>query len=501
MKKSSFIYNLVLTLGIVIGVGIFFKNMTVISAAHGNTTYVILGWVIGGLISLASAFAFADLAFKTKNTNNNLSEFYRMAFGEKFGKFSKLSFAFVYYPIYSFVISIFSTKYILELFNVNVNQNTWMLILIALLITMVFIISVNYSEKFATASQTITTIIKLIPFLVLAIIAISAIFGSNSDAYWNKSYPASHYTKTAAYNQTSHMSGISVIFWIVPSTKLAFDGFASVTANKTNTTPKKLKAGILVGMLIIVAVYLLSAVAVLKEGTLGVPEAMVKFFGGNPAHMTSGYRVLDKFIKVVIIISGLGALNGFTIVWKRSINQILRDRKMTCDFKKTSFLMIIGLLVSTLPWTIMSIAMSGNNVGLDIIDEVSDIVLLVSFTINAIVFVKFLIMAFKKTIEIPKITMIALMIAILGTGTVAGFKLIDDLIIQMVEHWDAPLFGTIRLVYFGLFFGVIATFVMAPFLVDKLLKSKAFDLKVLNKDFTRNIRLKKKQKKDKYKEW
>ena len=475
LSKSSLLYNFILTIGIVIGVGVFFKNQVIISASHGNPVYVISAWVIGGLISVASAFAFADIVHKLKNNNNNLSEFMKMSFGEKAGNFAKKSYAFVYYPIYSFVISIFSTSYLLDIFGAK--DNMALLFGLSILFALLIIVVVTTSEKIATALQVSTTLIKIIPFVIMIVIVVIGIFVSSDSSFFHtqgnhviaNGHKVHGYDSSAA-KQTLGMDGASIIFWLVPATKFTFDGFLSVTANRKNTTPKTLKTAMTLGMIFILIIYLFAAIATLMSGEYRVPEAIVSSLGGDVYNLTTSYNVLFIFIKVVIILSGFGALNGFTIVWKQSVVQLVEDEGIKSNGNVIMKYMLIGLGLSVLPWVILSLALWNQHIGYAIIDRISDIVLLFAFSVNAIMLGKFIIMYFKKKLKLKKLTLFFMLFAMTGIAIVTGYKIVDDLIIEMIKHGNESLFGTIpRFAYIGLFLGVAALVAVVPLFMQRIL--------------------------------
>ncbi len=479
-KNSKLLYNLFLTIGIVIGTGIFFKNQSIIAAAHGNTRYVIIGWTVGGIISLCSALSFAHLAFYTKKTNNNFGEYTRFAYNEKFSKFITYTFTFVYYPTYSFVIALFSTKYFLsmvgylpsDLTSISVEQ-TLVLLMLSLVITFLIVTLNIYAESIAIKFQVSTTVIKLLPFVILIVIAISTFFMNNPNAYWKKE--GGQYLNiedNSSYKATKGLDSFGIIFWIIPSTKFAYDGYLTVSANKKNAGPKVLKAALGIGMLIVVAVYILATIAVLKEGTNSMPDAIVSYFGGDPNNLSNSFRALKDVVLGIIVISGLGSLNGFTTMWKHSIGQILIDYKKKESNKNYWLLFAITFSIAILPWVILTLAFINQHAGLTIFDSVSDIIILISMTLQASILFKIFIMAIKKKIKLTWFIWIAIVITVVGVGITVGYKVIDHIIIDKINSGSEKWFGNIQNYWYILIvFGTIGLFAGSYWSGKRIIKS------------------------------
>ena len=405
MKQNlkDIFFNVILTIGIVVGVGIFFKNNSIIAAAHGKTTIIIIAWVVGGLISVSSAIAISLLNMKTKNSDNNVADFVHLAYGKKFSKYTKWSFLFLYYPIYLFVIAIFTSIQLFNLFGFTTTSSTdysytAILLITAITISLLFVAFTFIAPKISKYTQVSTTFIKLIPFFLLTIVVIGSLFVNNTNSFWNTNnnglinWGTNTYKDT--YAQTTGMSQIAIIFWVIPAIKFTFDGFVSVTSNKRSTSPKATSLGIGIGMLIVTGLYIITTIALLSQGVTNVPDALISFFGGNIHSLTTKFIVIKKIILAVIVISGLGSLNGFSIIWSKMAKQVVEDE--TSYHKKTVvWSLIISFMFATIPWLILSFIL-GNR--FEVFDVVSDIILLFGFTINAVVLIKILWMKYTKKI-------------------------------------------------------------------------------------------------------
>ncbi len=472
--KTKFIrntlFNIVLTVGIVVGVGIFFKNESIIQSAHGNTSLIISAWVIGGVISIASALAFSLLNIKSKNNDNNVAEFVSMAYGTRMGRLAKWSFMFLYYPIYLYVIAIFTTSKMFDLFGFTGTGYTYTLYLLLAStgIAATFIAITIFAPKISKITQFSTTAIKMIPFIMLAAVVIGAIFMPSNNAYWNggrqtimASIQASH-----AAQQTSGSSGIAIIFFIIPAVKFSFDGFISVTGNKRSSSIKSVSWGITIGMIIVTVIYILTTIAILNQGVTNVSDALVSFFGGDINNLSGGYLAMKKAIMAIIVISGLGSLNGFSIIWNKMAKQALDTKKVRSE-GRIGLLLILAFTFSVVPWLLFSIA-TGD--AIETFNVVSEIVLLLGFAVNALILAKVIYMVIKNKIKLSWVFILMSAIAILGITATAGYKIIDGLLIDLILHGaQNGYFGWPKWTYLILFSLVMAQFIVAPYVAEKVM--------------------------------
>ena len=61
-KKYGAFVALSMVIGIVIGIGIFFKSGTILKAAGGNPKIALLAWLIGGIITIFSGLTTAEIS-------------------------------------------------------------------------------------------------------------------------------------------------------------------------------------------------------------------------------------------------------------------------------------------------------------------------------------------------------------------------------------------------------------------------------------------------------
>ncbi|KWX78164.1 amino acid permease [Paenibacillus riograndensis] len=293
LKKSvTFFEALAIVVGMIIGSGIFLKPGIVLNNA-GTPWMSILAWGIGGIITLASALSVAEIAAaipKSGGLYTYLGELYGGVFGYLLGWVQ----AVISYPASVAALAIaFATYsgYFLPL-------NGWQQKLLAVSILAFILIMNVIATKFGGIIQTVATVGKLIP--VAGIVGVG-LFSNLAPGFGGMETSAAG----AGF-------GVAVL-----GTLWAYDGWISVTnmAGEIKDPAKTLPKVISIGVIFVIAVYVLFNVAVFKalpydqiisSPTPGADAAEALFGSGGGAFITAG-----------IIVSVFGALNGYLMTAAR----------------------------------------------------------------------------------------------------------------------------------------------------------------------------------------
>src|SRR5215467_9847871 len=279
-----------LIMGSIIGVGIF--NLPTSLASIGPITLVSMGLTTIGAIALALMFAALS---RRLPADGGPYAYARAAFGNRVGFFNAWS-----YWISSWAgnagIAVGWVLYV-EVF-INKSQNkliTILLVLIGLWVPAVINMS---GVKNMGSVQLITTVLK---FVALAFMSTVGLF----------------YIKSANFHPWN-ISGQSAIGAIGSGMAIALFSYigvevASVAAGKVRDPDRNVPKATIFGTLATAVVYMLSLTAVfgivpssqLAESNAPFSTAINTMFGGTWA----GY-----VMSVVVIISGFGALNGWTMI-------------------------------------------------------------------------------------------------------------------------------------------------------------------------------------------
>jgi APA family basic amino acid/polyamine antiporter len=327
-----------LIMGSIIGVGIF--NLPTSLASIGPITLISMALTTVGAIALALMFAALS---RRLPADGGPYAYSRAAFGNVVGFFNAWS-----YWITAWAgnagIAVGWVLYV-EVF-INKGQNkliTVLLVLVGLWIPAIINLS---GVKNMGSVQMITTILKFVALLFVSIVGLFFIKRANFTP-WN-------------------ISGQGAIGAIGAGMAIALFSYlgvevASVAAGKVRDPDKNVPKSTVLGTLACALVYLLSLVAVfgivpatsLQKSTAPFSTAVNTMFGGTWV----GY-----IMAVVVIISGFGALNGWTMICAEMPLAAAKDGLFPKSFNQISKKGVpaYGIIASTV---LASIAMAINYIG------------------------------------------------------------------------------------------------------------------------------------------
>lgn len=321
LKKQHYglITAITMIIGIVIGSGIFFKSDDVLKYTGGNVWLGALVFCIGALSIIFGSLTVAELSIRTKKNGGIVGyfeDFISQEIACGFGWFQ----TFIYYPTINTVVSWVAAIYTCSLFNLKATLEIQILIGFSFLV-MFYVINI-LSLKLGGYFQNITTVIKLIPLLVIAVVGI----------FWaapNPELPAS----------IIHITKSSVGFgWLAALAPIAYsyDGWIIATSitNEVKNPKKNMPLALVIGPLAVLGVYLLyflglnnmlGAEYIMSTGNDAVNKAVELLLG---SHST-------KIILIFVTISILGVVNGVTLGSLR-MPQALASKNMLPNAKKVS---------------------------------------------------------------------------------------------------------------------------------------------------------------------
>lgn len=306
-EKYGLITAIAMVVGIVIGSGVFFKAEKVLNATGGNLPLGILAWVIGGLIMIACAYTFAVMATRYQYVNG-IVDYAEATMGSQYGYYVGWFMALIYYPTLTSVLAWVSARYTCVLFGFDIVGGECMTIACFFLIASFALNSLSpvISGKF----QVSTTVIKLIPLFLMAIVG--TIVGLRNGM------TAHNFTTVVSEVNTSN-----ALFTAVVATAFAYEGWiiaTSINAELKNSK-RNLPIALVCGTFIIMAVYILYYVglagAVTNEVMMAGGEA-----GAKLAFETIFSGIGGTLIFVFVIISCLGTLNGLMLGCTRGIYSV-----------------------------------------------------------------------------------------------------------------------------------------------------------------------------------
>ena len=318
-RKYGLFTAICMVVGIVIGSGVFFKAQTILQKTGGNMPLGIVAWIIGGLIMLFCILAFAAMAQKYEKVNG-IVDYAEATVGPRYGYYIGWFLSIIYYPTLTVILAWLTARYTLVFVTscwpnfplvIPAEQGGCVIGPECMCLMMFFLVCaylVNaLSPKLAGKFQTTTTVIKLIPLYLMAIVGIIVgLVGPN-------------HLLVSNFATASVSSGGSAapLLASVCATAFAYEGWIIATSINAELKDAKrnLPRALIIGGIIIIVTYICyyigvaggASVEVLMEE--GATKAFVNIFGG----------VLGNILNLFVAISCAGTMNGLMLGCCRGI--------------------------------------------------------------------------------------------------------------------------------------------------------------------------------------
>ncbi len=312
-RKYGLFTAICLVVGTVIGSGVFFKAQTVLQKTEGNMPLGIIAWLIGGLIMISCILAFAGMAQKYERVNG-LVDYAEATVGSKYGYYVGWFACTIYNPCLVSALAWLSARYTL-VFICSCWPDMPLLIPAAesgcvkgpecMALTM-FYLCMSYainalSPKLAGKFQTSTTIIKMIPLMLMAVGGVIAGIFSPTHMLTNN---------FATFNATEGM-GSAPLLAAVCATAFAYEGWILTTSinAELKDAKKNLPKALITGGIIVIIVYVAYYIGVAGGASVdvlmadGATTAFTNVFGG----------VLGNILNLFIAVSCMGTMNGLML--------------------------------------------------------------------------------------------------------------------------------------------------------------------------------------------
>ena len=289
MKKNEYglFTAIAMIVGIVIGSGIFFKSDNILVATGGS---VALGAAIAIIFGSLTISQLASRSSKEGGLIAYAEEYYNKSTSCAFGWFQ----TFLYFPTLIAVVSWVAGIYICILFGIEGTLEKQMLIGLAI---MVFLFVINtLSAKLGGLFQNASTIIKLIPLLLIAVAGL--VFGDTSSV---------SFSDITAMKSTGWIAAIAPIAF-------SFDGWVVSTSisHEIKDSKRNLPKALIIAPIFILIVYVLYFVGISMyigpETIMSLGDAHVDLAANNLLGPWGA-----KIVLIFVIISIMGTINGLTL--------------------------------------------------------------------------------------------------------------------------------------------------------------------------------------------
>src|SRR5262245_40590824 len=299
-----------IVIGITIGGGIF-RTPAGIAARVPDPTWMLAVWVIGGLVVLCGALAFAELSASMPETGG-MYVYLREGWGRPYAfLYGWAQLVLIRASALGGISSVFG-EYFLRVFGIDpAAHGDWADYLAAGAIVFAAVVNI-VGVQFGALFTGISTVTK---FGALALLVVaSVLLGGGHGASW------SHLSSNGAAID-SGLFGLALI-----SVLWAYDGFAdlSFASGEVKDPQRNLPRAIIYGTLAIIAIYLSANVAYLyltpidgvKTSRLVAADTMSAMFGQAGA----------AFISIVVMVSTFGSLMGSMLASPRIFFAMADDR-------------------------------------------------------------------------------------------------------------------------------------------------------------------------------
>lgn len=316
-RKYGLFTAICMVVGIVIGSGVFFKTQTILTKTGGNMPLGILAWIIGGLIMLVCLLTFSFMSQKYERVNG-IVDYAEATMGSRYGYCMGWFTATIYFPGMTSCLAWVSARYTFEFITsafpgfpmvIPAEQGGCIIGPECLALTLFYLCAIyalnTLSPKLAGKMQTSTTIIKMIPLALMAVVGliVGLVSGTLQENF-------------VTVAQVSEVSS-SPLFASVCATAFAYEGWIIATSINTEIkdSKKNLPKALVIGGLIIIATYLFYYIG--AAGGASNQDLIDK--GATIAFTNIFGSFLGNVLNLFIVISCLGTTNGLMLACSRGM--------------------------------------------------------------------------------------------------------------------------------------------------------------------------------------
>lgn len=299
-KKFGLFTAISMIVGIVIGSGIFFKSDDILVATNGNVFLGVLVFCMAASAIVFGSLTIAELAMRSEGTGGIIvyaEEHVGACTARIFGWVQN----FVYYPTVTVVVSWVIGIYGCILFGIDASLELQVLIGFAFLVILSLM---NYlSAKAAGYFQNASTIIKVIPLFIVAIVGV--LFGEPDFSIMEQ---AGSIVKGAGWIAAVGPIAFSYDGWIV----------ATSVSHEIKEEKKNLPKALVIAPIFILIIYVCYFVGI---SMLVGPERIMEL---GDAHVDVAFNSFlgslgSRILLVFVIISIMGTTNGLILGGSRGI--------------------------------------------------------------------------------------------------------------------------------------------------------------------------------------
>lgn len=357
-----------LVIGSIIGTGIFLKT-PIMAQTVGSPVYVLLAWLVAGLLSCAGALAYAELGGMFHQTGGEY-----VYLKEAYGPLPSFLYGWQRFWIGSpgtiAAYSVGAATFLCALSPMSfIGGKIGLAIAFVIFFSLLNCLAITFGGKV----QSVLTFIKV--FLVVAIIA-GILFASGSGGWFNLSSPAGGGT----------WPGFSAFGVAMLAALWAYDGWNNLpmVSGEVKNPQRNIPLSLIIGILLILLIYMMANLAyfyalpfteILNANSTAYPAALPV---ATKAAQTFLGPIAITVLSIAFAISALGAMNGSILASARVPFAMAKDSlfpKWLANINSKTKVPILSVLVQCF-WSCV-LAMSGT------FDQLTDYVVFASWIFYA----------------------------------------------------------------------------------------------------------------------
>ena len=311
-KRYTLPVAIAMVVGTVIGSGIFFKAEAVLKGTGGNLGIGILAFVIMGIVMIISACTFGIVAQSHEGVDG-LVGFAKASSGKTYSYYVGWFMAVIYYPSLVGVLCWLPARYFGVLIGWE-DPTSGPVMTLAIFFMVVTYLMNALAPKLAGKFQISTTVIKLIPLLLMAVVG-TVVGLSNGQVSYN-----------FANVVDPSVAPLAGLFGGVVSLSFAFEGWICATSigSELKDSKRNLPLALLIGTVIVAVVYVvyyiglsgaIDSATMMEGGQAGAKLAFLNIFG----------QVGGIAIFAFVSISCWGTCNGLMMAVTRGMYDLAAD--------------------------------------------------------------------------------------------------------------------------------------------------------------------------------
>ena len=312
-KSLGIVAALSTVVGMVIGGGVFFKPQAVYTLTGGAPGLGILAWIIAGIMTITAGLTAAEISAAIPKTGG-MMVYIEEIYGKKLGFLTGWMQTVLFFPATAAAIAVMFGQQAALLLN-----NSSLVMPMSIGVILLIRILNTFGSKTSGAIQTVSTVCKLIPLVL--IIVFGFIKGSGDNPVMSPLV-------------AEGISPMGIIGQLLVAILFAYDGWINVgaIAGEMKNPGKDLPKAIIGGLSIVMAINVVINLAYLwvlpasELAQYASPASIVaeKIFG----------PVGGKLINVGILVSVFGCLNGYLLTGPRIPYTLANQKLLPATFGK-----------------------------------------------------------------------------------------------------------------------------------------------------------------------